>query len=176
MTPQNATGVDVGKLATLLNISTRYVYKLAAIPGFPERLAPGRFDAAKSALWYLRHLQMELERRGSMTGPESAEMKAARLGLLRAQVDKISMENRVVSGELLELDVVREALTRRLINCKHRLRAIPSALGVQLTNKADPGYIVGRLTEAVNEALAELDGGLTGHSEPRRDRRRRGLI
>jgi hypothetical protein len=84
-----ATGVDVGTLAAALNVSARWVYRLAKKPGFPPRLE-GKFDLEKVSMWYIRFLMAALER--PRASPESAEMKAAKAGLMREQALAIELD------------------------------------------------------------------------------------
>jgi phage terminase Nu1 subunit (DNA packaging protein) len=148
-------GVDVETMAKLINVTPRFVQELANEPGFPAKLGPGRYDASATTIWYMRRLQAELYRRGDV--PEPAELRAARLRLLRAQADRVNLYNDIQSGKLLHKVDVSNALTRRLINCRDRLRGIGAGLGPQLTNKSRE-YIEERLRVAVEQALTELDG------------------
>jgi phage terminase Nu1 subunit (DNA packaging protein) len=149
-------GADVGTVARVINVTPRHVQWLTTQPGFPARYPDGSYDLPNFTLAYMRSLQSELARRGD--SPEPAELRRARLSLLRAQAARVVMANRVTSGELREIVDVTNAESRRILNCRERLRAIPSSTGITLTNKADPAYIVGRLQEAIELALAELDG------------------
>jgi phage terminase Nu1 subunit (DNA packaging protein) len=161
MKSDDPNGVDVETITKVLNIGRRYFYTLKALPGTPPDVSRGRYDASRWVLWYIRYLAAELERRGDWGAPESGTMQAARLTLISAQVERIEMENAVQRGELLEYDAVREDMIRKVVNCKMRLRAIPSGLGPQLVNK--PGaYCTTRLAEAIDQALTELDGEVTG--------------
>jgi hypothetical protein len=83
--------------------------------------------------------------------------------LLSAQVESIQMENRVVAGTLLEADKVEIGMTRKLTNAKMRLRSIPSSLGPQLVNRPE-AYCTERLAVAIDQALTEFDGDVTGRA------------
>lgn len=152
-------GVDVGTVARVLNVTPQRVSQLAKESGFPPKIARGEYDLQKITLWYIRHLQAELKRRGPTGTVDSASMSAEKLNLVRAQAEKVTTENRVRRGELLELDAVRLIWTQRVTNTQKRLRAIPSSTGPQLTNKSDPAYIVDRLKCDIDQALNELAGG-----------------
>jgi phage terminase Nu1 subunit (DNA packaging protein) len=147
---------DVNTTAKVLNLTPRRVQMLAAIPGCPAKIGPGDYDLRKLTLWYMRYLASELERRGSRAGPEAPEMQAARLTLLSAQVEAIEIQNAVVRGALLELDDVQVRWTRRVSNCKARLRSIPNGLGPVLTNK-NLAFVTTRIAAAIEQALEELD-------------------
>jgi len=153
------TPVDVGTVSRVLNVSVQRVGQLARESGFPEKIGRNEYDLNKITLWYIRHLQAELKRRGPAGTADGASMTAEKLKLVAAQAEKVQTENRVRRGELLELEAVRDGVTKMLANCRQRLRAIPSTEGPQLTNKSDPAYIVDRLKIAIDQALIELSGG-----------------
>jgi phage terminase Nu1 subunit (DNA packaging protein) len=159
LNPKEIQMADVNTVAKVLNLTPRRVQALANEPGCPAKIGPGEYDLPKFTLWYLRYLQMELERRGSINGPESPEMRAARLSLVHEQFVSIQMENRVARGELVEMADVRDVVVRKLSNLKHRMRAIPNGLGPTLVNKSQ-AYCVDRIRIAVDLALAELDGAI----------------
>jgi phage terminase Nu1 subunit (DNA packaging protein) len=160
---ESTNGVDIETICKLLNIGRRYFYDLKLLAGTPPDISRGRYDASRWALWYMRYLSAEVERRGAFHGAEPAELRAMRLALLSAQVESIQMENRVVAGTLLEADKVEFGMTRKLTNAKMRLRSIPSSLGPQLVNRPE-AYCTERLAVAIEEALTELDGDVTGRA------------
>jgi phage terminase Nu1 subunit (DNA packaging protein) len=159
-------GADISTVARVLNVTPQRVGQLAREAGFPPKIGRNEYDLQKITLWYIRHLQAELKRRGPAATAEGASMQAEKLGLTAAQRVKAETENRVRRGELLERDAVRDVLTQRLANCRQRLRAIPTTLGPQLTNKSDPAYIVDRMKNDIDLALTELSGGYEGGREP----------
>jgi phage terminase Nu1 subunit (DNA packaging protein) len=168
MMSENSAGIDADTLAQMLNISVRYVYKLAAMRGFPKQVSKGRFNAARCLLWYMRFLQAEIERRGAAGGgPDTAAMQAARLKLVSEQVKKVEMENDVVHGFLVPMNEVAAKWQKRLWNTRQKLRGIPNYLGPQLTSKADPAYVISRIAGAIEDALHELDDD--ADSAPRRN-------
>jgi phage terminase Nu1 subunit (DNA packaging protein) len=149
------SGADVETVARVNNITTRYVQSLSKLPGFPAKYQDGSYDLNKFALAYIRHMQAEMNRRGD--APEPAELRAARLRLLRAQAERVRLHNDIRSGKLVRVVDVSNTLARRLINCRDRLRGMGAALGPQLTNKPRE-YIEDRLRVGIEQALAELDG------------------
>lgn len=153
----NSPGVDV--IARVLNISRQRFFQLRKEAGFPKKKPDGSYALNEVTLWYVRHLQNEIARRGDVF--ESGALRAARLSLLRGQAERVDMENRVVRGELLEAGQVETELVRKLVNCKSKLRGIPTTLGPQLTNKGE-AYCRERLADHIDEALAELDGSIRG--------------
>jgi hypothetical protein len=163
MKSDDPNGVDVETLCKILNIGRRYFYDLKLLAGTPPDISRGRYDASRWALWYMRYLSAEVERRGAFHGAEPAELRAARLALLSAQVESIQMENRVVDGTSLEAHKVENLITRKLANFKMRSRAIASSLGPQLVNRPE-AYCTERLAVAIGEAVAELDGDVTGRA------------
>jgi phage terminase Nu1 subunit (DNA packaging protein) len=160
---ESTNGVDIETICKLLNIGRRYFYDLKLLSGTPPDISRGRYDASRWALWYMRYLSAEVERRGAFHGAEPAELRAARLALLSAQVESIQMENRVVAGTLLEADKVEIGMTRKLTNAKMRLRSIPSSLGPHLVNRPE-AYCTERLAVSIDQALTELDGDVTGRT------------
>lgn len=152
------SGVDVSTVARVLNVSTQRVNQLTKEAGFPPKLGRNEYDLQKITLWYIRHLQAELKRRGPTATAEGAELQSEKLNLVREQAEKARTENRVRRGELLTMEAVREVWTQRVANTQKRLRSIPTTEGPQLTNKSDPAYIVDRLKHAIDQALYELAG------------------
>jgi phage terminase Nu1 subunit (DNA packaging protein) len=148
---------NVHIVAKALNLTVTRVQQLANEPGCPAKLGRGEYDLARFVVWYLRFLQSELDRRGSGCGPEAPEMHAARLRLISAQVDRIEMENAFANGDVVEVAAVRDEMIRRVMNCRQRLRAIPTRLGLELLHKGE-AYCKNRLAAAIDEALHELDG------------------
>jgi phage terminase Nu1 subunit (DNA packaging protein) len=149
-------GVDVNTVARVLNVTPRAVQQWGDKLGFPPKLAHGLYDLQKTTLWYIRDMQLELSRRGGEHEPRA--LRAARLRLLKEQANRIETENMVQRGELVEYEAVRDGFVKKLVNCRQRLRGIPSAVGPTLTNKSDPAYIVDRVRVAIEAALSELDG------------------
>lgn len=157
-------------MAEFLDMSPRYLYRLANAPDFPARPAPGRFDPYPVASWYVRRLQAAIDRRGTSDGPA---LKAAKLALIAGQAAKVEMANAVQRGDLLERDSLTALWSKRLVNCQRRLRSIPSSIGPTLVNQRDPAKCVNVLMAAVDAALTELDGLPGGVLKPSRDGRRR---
>jgi len=163
-------GVDLATVAALCGVSIRSIYELKAKSGFPKPLAGGGYPLLRCGTWFIKRQRAELARRGASDGPALA---AAKLALLSAQAEKITTVNRVVRGELLEIDSLQILWTRRVVNTQRRLRAIPSSIGPTLVNKADPAKCIAPLRAAIEGALHELNGSAGGDVKPRIDRRRR---
>lgn len=150
--------VDVGTLARYLDVTTQRIAQLSKEPGFPDKIARGEYDLDLVAQWYIRHIKAELKRRGPTGTVVGSNMHAEKLRLVAAQAIKIETENRVRRGDLLTVDAVREVWQQRVSNTQKRLRAIPTTLGPQLTNKSQPAYIADRMKAAIDEACTELAG------------------
>jgi phage terminase Nu1 subunit (DNA packaging protein) len=156
-TPNN--GVNAATVARVINLSVSRVHALAQEPGFPPKLAPGKFDVQKVTLWYVRYLQAELTRRGPSGGVETASILKQRLRLLKAQAENCERENAIGRGEYLQADVVQTLWTRQLTNAKRRLLALPSKVAPMLINRPEPGLIAEIIKKELYVALTALASG-----------------
>jgi phage terminase Nu1 subunit (DNA packaging protein) len=156
---QTLIGVDATTVARVLNLSVSRVHALAKEPGFPPKLAPGRFDLQKALLWYVRYLQAELVRRGPSGGAETAGILAERLRLLKAQAEKAEMENAIQRGEYLNAQVVGNAWGKMATNTRTRLLLIPSKVSPLLINRSELGQIAEIVRREIYLALTALANG-----------------
>jgi phage terminase Nu1 subunit (DNA packaging protein) len=121
--------VNADELAPLLNISTRRISQLVLQDGMP-RGERGKYDLHKCVTWYIRHLQIELRRRGAnVLNPEGGDvdsLRAERERLTKAQADHKELELAVARGTMIPLPVYEErvkqvfmVVRQRVLTLKH---------------------------------------------------------
>jgi len=150
------SGVNATTVARVLNLSVSRVHALQAEPGWPPKLGAGEFDLNKFTLHYVRYLQEELTRRGPSGGVETSAILAERLRLLKTQTEKGERDNSVERGEFLRASDVLEVWTRKMLNCRSRLLAMPTKLALTLINQTEPGLVAELIKREVYMALTEL--------------------
>jgi phage terminase Nu1 subunit (DNA packaging protein) len=146
-------------VARVCNLSVSRVHALQAEPGWPPKIGPGEFDLNKFTLHYVRYLQAELTRRGPSGGVETAAILAERLRLLKTQTEKGERDNAVERGEYLNAADVQSVWTRRILNCRSRLLAMPTKLAVTLVNQSEAAIIAELIKREVYQALTDLASG-----------------
>jgi phage terminase Nu1 subunit (DNA packaging protein) len=79
------------------------------------REACGKYDLAKCMLWYIRHLQKELERRELLPDdPVGMSLRRERHRLVKAQADRAEYELAEKRSQLIPVDVAEEHRTARV--------------------------------------------------------------
>jgi phage terminase Nu1 subunit (DNA packaging protein) len=94
--------VDVRKLASAMNVTTRRVAQLVH-EGMP-REERGRYELGKCLLWYVRYLQNALEHRAVQTPDgEVSSLREERLALLRLDRELREIELAEKRGQLVAI-------------------------------------------------------------------------
>src|ERR1700691_4420305 len=118
--------VDVGKVASALNLDERRVQQLVK-EGMP-RVSRGRYDPVKCMLWYVRYLQGVLERSSVPTPDDgfSGERveRVERVRLLRAQADLREMELASQRSSVIPVADYERTLADIILTTKTRVMAI----------------------------------------------------
>jgi phage terminase Nu1 subunit (DNA packaging protein) len=149
--------VGRAEVARIFARSPRWVSKLVD-QGMP-REACGQYDLAKCMLWYIRHLQKELERR-ELT-PDSTPLRRERLRLVKAQADREEYELRQRRSQLIPIDVYEAERAARVNRVETVLLALPDAVAPELEGRTR-SVIKSKLDAAVRQALTTLSKGRQG--------------
>ena len=141
--------MTVNALADLTGLDRRRIKK--AVSGLvPERSGRNSTYLPSEALPYIYC---------SEDGAYDLTQERARLA--HFQADKAEHEARQISGELIEIEEVAEAVGQEYNNVRARLLAIPSKAAATVCHLSEPHEIQEVLRAAIHDALAELsyDGG-----------------
>lgn len=76
--------------------------------------------------------------------------------LAAAQAEKVETENAIRRGELAVISEVQTGWAEHIAAARAKLLSMPTKLGPQLTNVADPNVIGTRIRVEINAALGEL--------------------
>lgn len=149
--------VMIPRVARVLNVSDKTIRQWMR-DGMPvTRLGDGTIGDAsvleldEAVRWYLTQ----------------GGLDAAKTRLAMAQAEKHEMENEVRKGELVEVRQVKDAWIDRVLACRAKLLTLPSKLGPQLTNVADPNIAATRIRDEINAALTELADEAVDRSQRR---------
>jgi hypothetical protein len=143
----------VDELAALIEIDARTVYRHARDDGLP-RVRRGVYPLADCVQWYLRR---SLDGRGPTGDPV---LDAERLRLVTAQADQIELKNAQTRGELLEVELVRGAMSQMLAICAAQIDVLgPRAAGRLAGKQAAEIMLVLRdeCTDIRSAIAAEVD-------------------
>jgi len=148
--------VSVGKLASAMNVTTRWVNKLVE-EGMP-REERGKYDLAKCLLWYIRYLQAALERR-AVPSPdgEFSSMKEERLALLRVERELREIELAEKRGGVVSISDVEKTLSDLVLTTKARIMGVAPRLAAELVGESSRVMIQAKIEKAIREALSHLE-------------------
>jgi phage terminase Nu1 subunit (DNA packaging protein) len=150
-----ANASSVTTLAKLFEVSERRVQQLAkeAIIPKPER---GQYDLANSIRAYIRYLRTRLEGRQLGVDDNSPDLRAERKRLLKAQADKLEMEQQELRRELLPHTLVQELLEDLAILFAANLDAWPGRLAHDLAGLKQPVEVKNKLYSESRQLRSEL--------------------
>jgi len=148
--------VNVQKLASAMNVTTRRVQQLVA-EGLP-REEKGKYELGKCLLWYIRYLQTALERRGVPTPDgEVSSMTEERLALLRADRELREIELAEKRGMLVSILDVEKTLADLVLTTKALIMAIAPRLAADLVGENSRNMIQAKIEKEIRAALAHLE-------------------
>jgi len=148
--------VNVQKLASAMNVTTRRVQQLVA-EGLP-REEKGKYELGKCLLWYIRYLQTALERRAVPTPDgEVSSMTEERLALLRADRELREIELAEKRGKLVSIADVEKTLADLVLTTKARIMAIAPRLAADLVGESSRNMIQAKIEKEIRAALAHLE-------------------
>jgi len=148
MANRGAADVELTKLnqqqiAFICGVTSRSIRDWADAP----RNADGTYNAQEFVAWFLQR---------SSGGNGEREHNNQRERLAAAQAEKVETENRVRRGELADTKQMIEMWSGVLAAVRAKLLSMPTKLGPQLVNTAEPAIIVGRIRAEIYSALDEL--------------------
>jgi phage terminase Nu1 subunit (DNA packaging protein) len=147
--------VDVTRVAQALNLDERRIQQLVK-EGLP-REKRGQYDAVKCMLWYIRYLQVVIEKKAVNLGNEGfAGEREERVRLLRADADLREIELAKERGQLVAIQDVEKEMTDLVLTTKARIMAIPPRPAPELVGETSRMMVQAKLEKACKEALAYL--------------------
>nr|WP_320131988.1 helix-turn-helix domain-containing protein [uncultured Holophaga sp.] len=137
--------------ATLLSVTPRAVRKWAQEEGLPHRFIGKdlRFDWPQTLTWWTANKCRGpvAAQRGSSTPPKV--VSEAQILATKARMDAIKLAER--EGRMIDLQLVEDEWTRKILACRGRLLTIPARLRGPLGQE-----IAKRVEDEVFQALTEL--------------------
>jgi phage terminase Nu1 subunit (DNA packaging protein) len=138
------TKLNQQQIAFICGVTARSVRDWAEAP----RNSDGTYNAQDFVAWFVTRTTG-----GSET---EKEFHTQRERLAAAQAEKVEVENRVRQGELVEVKETISVWSDIVSGIRAKLLTMPSKMGPQLVNIADPSIIVGKLRTEIYDTLEEL--------------------
>ncbi len=143
----------LGTIAKLLDLTERRVNQLTA-EGVIPKVAFGRYQIVPVVQGYIRYLR----RRAINGDPGSAdEFGTSRTALVKARARMATVEADQFEGQLLRRTDVEKTWIAILTNVRTRLLAIPATTAQSIVHLTTPAQVAGLLTDAVTEALDDIN-------------------
>jgi phage terminase Nu1 subunit (DNA packaging protein) len=147
--------VDVGKVASALNLSRQRVQQLVK-EGLP-REARGSYDAVKCMLWYVRYLQGLLEKRSDPTPDDGfSGERVERVRLLRAQADLKEMELASQQSSVISVADYDRSLDVMIQTTKAVVMRIAPRAALELTAQTSRVMVQALIEKHCRDALRQL--------------------
>jgi phage terminase Nu1 subunit (DNA packaging protein) len=147
--------VDVGKVASALNLDERRVQQLVK-EGMP-RVSRGRYDPVKCMLWYVRYLQGVLERSSVPTPDDGfSEERVERVRLLRAQADLREMELASLRSSVIPVADYERTLGALTQTIKAAVMAIAPRVAPEIIGQKSRMMVQALIEKQCKEALSYL--------------------
>ena len=147
--------VDVGKVASALNLTKQRVHQLVK-EGLP-REARGQYNTVKCMLWYIRYLEAALEKKSipTLDGGFSGE-RVERVRLLRADADLREMELASQRSSVISVADYERTLAALTQTIKARVMAIAPRVAPEVTGQNSRVMAQAIIEKQCKEALAYL--------------------
>jgi phage terminase Nu1 subunit (DNA packaging protein) len=150
--------VDVARVALALNLHVRRVQYLVK-EGMP-REARGKYDAVKCMCWYIRYLQILIEKKSTPRAHQVGE-SAERVRLLRAKADIAELQLARVRSQLVTVADV-DAFHNELVDTTTKfMMTIPPRVASELVGETSRIMIQAKIEKAIDEVLSALAKGPT---------------
>jgi phage terminase Nu1 subunit (DNA packaging protein) len=148
--------VDVGKVASALNLDERRVQQLVK-EGLP-REARGQYDPVKCMLWYIRYLQKVIEKKSIPITDDGAYVseREQRVRLLKADADLRELELAKERGQLVAITDVERDITDLVLVTKARVMAVAPRVAPELLGLTSRVMAHAIVEKALKEALLQL--------------------
>ena len=148
--------VDVRKLASAMNVTTRRVAQLVH-DGLP-REERGKYELGKCLLWYIRYLQNALERRAVQTPDgEVTSIREERLALLRLDRELREIELAEKRKQLVAIPDVEKAMSDLVLMTKARMMAVAPRRAADLVGESSRVMIQAKVEKEIRTALSHLE-------------------
>ncbi len=121
--------VSTARLAHLLGASAKSIAAWSA-SGVVTKVSHGRYDLRASIAGYLKHKLSVAAGRGPLDA--TASVASARQRLLKLQADRVELQMKAESGELVELAMVAATVNVMLRGIRSQFLALPARLGARL--------------------------------------------
>jgi len=142
------TKLNQQQIAFICGVTSRSIRDWADAP----RNSDGTYNAQDFIAWFIQR---------SSGGNGEKEFNTQRERLAAAQAEKVETENRIRRGELADTKQMLEMWSGVLAAVRAKLLSLPTKLGPQLVNTAEPAIIASRIRTEVYSALDELAGDST---------------
>jgi len=150
--------VDVARVAQALNLHVRRVQYLVK-EGMP-REARGKYDAVKCMFWYIRYLQILIEKKSTPRADQVGE-SAERVRLLRAKADIRELQVARMRSQLVTVADV-DAFHNELVDTTTKfMMTIPPRVASELVGETSRIMIQAKIEKAIDEVLSALAKGPT---------------
>ena len=148
--------VDVRKLASAMNVTTRRVAQLVH-DGLP-REERGKYELGKCLLWYIRYLQNALEHRAVQTPDgEVTSIREERLALLRLDRELREIELAEKRKQLVAIPDVEKAMSDLVLMTKARIMAVAPRLAADLVGESSRVMIQAKIEKEIRTALSHME-------------------
>lgn len=142
--------VSVEELASFLSITPRRLQQLVK-EGLPKE-RNGKYPLIESVRWYINYLR-------GKTGEQAESVISDRQRLLKAQSDKLELENKKLAGMLLEIEEVESVTMEAFSKLKAEILGLPGRLSMEMVGKnvvQIKTLLDIELRRVLNDACAEL--------------------
>jgi len=143
--------ISLREIARLLDVSPNRVCNLSA-SGILPKAVDGKYRAVDCVHAYIVHCRTE---RANAAKPD-ARSEAMRLRLLTAKAQKVEQEVLLRAGELVEMSIVVDEVSRQFSMTRERLLSVPAKIADACVG-LDRHQIEQLIDDEINEALSELN-------------------
>jgi terminase small subunit / prophage DNA-packing protein len=149
------------EIAAHLFMSIAEVSKLAASGVLPKPAKRGEYDLNACREAYIRNIrEIAAGRKAAPVDPDDKDapldLVTERARLASEQADAQSMKNAVTRGELIPKADVVAGMQTSFVRVRARLLSLPTKVAPLIIGTTSLTEVVEKLTDLINEALAEL--------------------
>lgn len=143
-----------GTIAKLLMLTERRVQQLAK-EGIIPKAERGRYELGPAVQGYIRFLQDRNVMAGTANGAP-IDYAAEKSKKIKAERQKIELELKKSTGELVPLDQLERALAETFAEVKANIRNVPSRVATALIGEASETRIKSVILDEIDQALESL--------------------
>ncbi|MGN7360033.1 hypothetical protein ACTHPF_27010 [Paenibacillus sp. SAF-054] len=141
--------IGTGELAAIIGKSDRWVRQITG-EGILKQVDRGKYNLGLSVQAYIEHVA------GGREDDKRPRYMDEKTEHERIKKEKSALELAEMQGELHRSEDVEAVMNDMLGAFRQRIRAIPMRLAPELIGQSELNVIKGRLSAALDEALAEL--------------------